>query len=363
MRRTLFDFRFLIFTFLALSGCGTPGDPRPPRPVVPTPIMDLAARQMGARVVLTFTLPRRSTDGEALATPPDVEIYRGFAPLAAAPAEPKQLALTVPSALVDTYTVEGRVQFEDPVKPEDLAAHRGDQWIYAVRTRVTARRNSDPSNLVAVRVLPAPAAPAGFAATVTEQAIELHWQAVADAVSYRVFRAESDPATAGAAPEKMGAAVLLAATPAVNYRDTQFEFGRRYVYTVRAVTQFEAESVESEPSEAANVLAEDVFPPATPSNVVIILTPATADSPAALELSWSISPEPDAAGYHVYRSEQEGTPGERISRELLPAPAFRDTSVAPGRRYFYWVTAVDRKGNESTRSVPVSEAVPPGQGH
>lgn len=361
MREAFFDFRFSLFALLAFSGCGTPGDPRPPRPVVPATITDLAARQAGSRVVLTFTLPRRSSEGEALAAPPDIEIYRGFTPSSAAPAEPQQLALTIPSALVDTYVTEGRVQFEDPVKPEDLSAHRDEQWVYAVRTRVSPKRNSDPSNLVTVRVLPPPAAPAGFAATVTESAIELRWQAVADAISYRIFRAESAAATADA-PEKMSPAILLAATPATSYRDTQFEIGRRYLYTVRAVAQFAAESVESEPSEPANVFAEDVFPPAAPGNLVIILTPATADTPAALELSWSISAEPDAAGYHVYRSEQEGTPGVRISTELLPAPAFRDTSVVPGRRYFYWVTAVDRKGNESTRSVPVSEAVP-GQGH
>jgi len=34
----------------------------------------------------------------------------------------------------------------------------------------------------------------------------------------------------------------------------------------------------------------------------------------------------------------------------LLAPAYRDTSVEPGHRYWYTVTAVDRAGNESEAS-------------
>lgn len=354
-------FPFLFFLFL-LSGCGTPGDPRPPRPTVPTAIADLAARQLGNRVVLTFTLPQHSTEGEALAGPPDLEIYRGFAPRStAAPAAPAQLVLTIPSALVETYATEGRVRFEDPLKPEDLSAHRNDQWVYAVRTRITQKHSSEASNVAAVRALPAPSSVQGVTATVTEKVIELQWQPVENAISYRVFRSDVEAGTAGASQGKVAAPVLLAAVPTTSYRDPQFEFGGRYLYTVRAVAQLDADSIESDPSAPVEVYAQDTFPPAPAQNLVVILVPATAEAPAVLDLSWSISPEEDAAGYHVYRSEQEGRLGQRINRELLPTPAFRDTSVAAGQRYTYWVTAVDRKGNESQRSASVSEAVPTGR--
>ncbi len=354
-----FGFSLVLVVF---SGCGTPGDPRPPRPTVPVAVTDLAARQVGAHVVLTFTLPERSTEGVALDTPPDIEIYRGFSPRGAAATEPQQLTLTIPSALVDTYATEKQVRYADPVKPEDLAAHRSDNWVYVVRTHASGngglRGNSAASNIVAVRVLPAPTAPADVTATVTEKAVELRWPAVVDAISYRVFRSDAEIGTAGASLGKFLPPILLGASPVAQFRDEQIEFGRRYAYTVRAVTQIDAESVESEPSAAVDVQPEDVFAPAAPANVVAIATPATANTAAAIELSWSFSPETDVAGYHVYRSEQEGTPGQRITQELLFAPAFRDTSVAPGRRYTYWVTAVDRKGNESPRSTAVTESVP-----
>ena len=36
-------------------------------------------------------------------------------------------------------------------------------------------------------------------------------------------------------------------------------------------------------------------------------------APAYLDLSWSISPENDIAGYNIYRSEQEGAPGQKLN--------------------------------------------------
>jgi fibronectin type 3 domain-containing protein len=64
--------------------------------------------------------------------------------------------------------------------------------------------------------------------------------------------------------------------------------------------------------------------------------------------------EPDFAGYRVYRSEQQDTRGHLLTPELLPTPAYRDTSVQPAHNYWYTVTAVDRAGNESAPSSPVA---------
>ena len=76
-------------------------------------------------------------------------------------------------------------------------------------------------------------------------------------------------------------------------------------------------------------------------------------SAAYLELSWAIAPEHDVAGYNVYRSEAGGEAGKRQNVDLLPTPAFRDMNVAPGKTYYYTVTAVDRAQNESAPSAAV----------
>jgi fibronectin type 3 domain-containing protein len=72
-----------------------------------------------------------------------------------------------------------------------------------------------------------------------------------------------------------------------------------------------------------------------------------------VDLSWSISLESDLAGYRVYRSAEGSARGQLLNADLLPTPAIRDTSVEPGRRYWYTVTAVDHAGNESAPSAPV----------
>ena len=134
-------------------------------------------------------------------------------------------------------------------------------------------------------------------------------------------------------------------TPA--YQDTTISVGHTYRYVVRSVAQFGADTVESLDSNDAVVSAMDIFPPAAPQDLVAIIIPATPGAPTYVELSWSISPEADLAGYQVYRSGQPDTQGERLNSELLSAPTFRDMNVTAGQRYFYHVRAVDHAGNES----------------
>jgi endoglucanase len=90
---------------------------------------------------------------------------------------------------------------------------------------------------------------------------------------------------------------------------------------------------------------------------VAALLPGAAPDKFVVDLSWSINLETDLAGYRVYRSEQEGTRGQLVTPDLLPTPALRDTSVEPGHRYWYTVTAVDRAGNESEPGGPAAVEV------
>ena len=131
-------------------------------------------------------------------------------------------------------------------------------------------------------------------------------------------------------------------------------FDHTYVYTVRSVIQVEGSDLESSDSQPVTVTPRDIFPPAVPQGLVAALLPGAAPGTVLVDLSWSINLETDLAGYHVYRSEQEGTTGQLVTSDLLPTPAVRDTSVEPGHRYWYTVTAVDRAGNESAPCTPVA---------
>src|SRR5258707_13274095 len=70
-------FYFLFSIFFLTTGCGAPGEPQPPAPAVPQAIADLTAKQAGDGVLLTFTMPTKSTLGERLQQVPTFEVLRG----------------------------------------------------------------------------------------------------------------------------------------------------------------------------------------------------------------------------------------------------------------------------------------------
>jgi hypothetical protein len=380
-RRSIFRSHLLISTVLAfagIAGCAAPGDPTPPHPPVPQAVTDLSAHQAGDTIVLAFTVPKAAVDNQPLSEAPAVEIFRSFVSAnaaSAAAAPPKEPTYTIPSALVSTYEADGRMRFSDPIKPEDLVRHAGEQAVYFVRTRASKKKDSEASNSAALRVYPSPESIGEVRLQVTKSALELSWSPptrttsgapIAALGGYHVYRAEVTPGAEAEAEKDPSKAKLLApldllgVAPAPHYRDAQFEFGHTYVYSVRSVAQYEADSVESGDSSLAIVTPLDKFPPDAPQDLLVTLIPANGGVPAHPELSWGISPATDVVGYNVYRSDQAGsaTRGEKLNRELLPTPAFRDMSAVPGRPYSYVVTAVDRAGNESSPSAPVSVVVP-----
>jgi hypothetical protein len=354
-------FSFLIPIFL-LAACGAPGEPTPPSPPIATAITDLSGRQSGDGVLLTLTLPTRTTTNERLTEPPSVEIFRGnLKPDGKADDKSFRLVYTLPGALLDTYTSEKHIQFKDPVAPEETEAHPGAMLAYRVRTRAAKKRDSADSNTVMVRVFPVPERITAVEAQVTEAAVALSWagpkktsagEALDGLTGYRVLRGEIDPTSAEAVAHDIAQAkwksplTLLAPSPESTYRDTLFEFGKTYVYVVRAVALAGDGPVESDDSEPAVVTPRDTFPPAAPQNVVAAVTTPPGEAPS-VDLSWSVNLENDLAGYRVYRSDTQDARGQLLTTDLLPAPAYRDMSVQREHRYWYSVTAVDRAGNES----------------
>jgi hypothetical protein len=362
----------ILLPALILAGCASPDDPTPRRPIIPQTIRDLAARQQGDAIVLSFTLPSRSTRQEPLADPPAIEIYRGeMEPGRTAPERTRtRLIYTIPGALANSYQEDGRIVFRDMLEPGAGAGR-----VYVVRTRAERNRASAESNRVVMRTYasPEPVTDVRALVSLAERAVMLTWSPAGQATGgvdspaageYRVYRAEVAPENAAAARENPSQANLLAPlrllgqTAEAAYRDNSFEWGRTYLYVVRRVAQLGSDTVESNDSNRAVVTPVEVSPPAAPQGVDAVVVPATSQTPAYVSLSWAISEEADVAGYAVYRSEQAETPGARLNENLLGAPTFRDVSIGPGRRYFYRVAAVNGAGQESALSAAVEVQIP-----
>ena len=368
----------LAFIAACAMGCASPGTPVARHAIVPVAVNDLTAHQVGDTVIVSFTLPTTSTDLQPLPDVPSVEIYRdspqavASAPKGAKNKNPGRLVDTIPSETLDQYRINGRIEFPDKLDPAELSATSGTELIYSVRTRVSNSKSSADSNQAPIRIYRPPAAVQDLRVMLTETAMVLRWSAARQIVAapgvgsatFEIFRAEVDPAAAQAGIANPSEAkliappALVAQTTQSEYRDSNFQFGHTYWYTVRELDQFGNEPVESPDSEPAVIIARDIFPPVAPQGVEAVAIPAADGVPAAIELTWTISTETDLAGYNVYRSDQADVPGQRLNSELLLTPTFRDMSVILGKDYFYRVGAVDQSGNQSSLSSAVEAQVP-----
>jgi hypothetical protein len=330
----------------------------------------LTAKQAGDGVLLTFTMPGKSTLGDRLQQVPTFEVLRGSLRPDGMP-DPKSFRVvdTVPGALVARYSQRGQVQFIDPVAPIDPQFRSGQLFVYRVHTLFSAKHPSPDSKDITLQLYPVAERLSALDSAVTEQGIELKWAApthtstgepLASVQEYHVYRGELDPsAAAGAAGDPLQAKwksplLQLGATNTTDYRDSGFDYGKTYAYLVRTVIASPAGALESSDSPLAIVTPKDTFPPAAPQGIVAAVQPGATAGTVAVELSWSINLESDLTGYRVYRSQQDGERGVLLTSELLPSPAYRDNSAQSGQRYFYTVTAVDRSGNESAPSQAVA---------
>lgn len=343
----------LLSSVFALA-CAAPGQPTPPHPPVPVAISDLMAHQRGSSVVLSFTVPAKSTRGDKLTAAPSIEIYRTSSTPNAIAAPNFQLVQTLPS---NSFAPDPQTGRADVIVPLPAGAPAGQPLTFSIRTSVAKKRVSADSNFVTLSVFPAPPAPTDLHAEVTESAIELRWSGAA--AGYSIYRCESAPSTNAQVQSCTPAfAKKIGDSSAPSFNDTQFTFGATYLYIIRALAAAGSSQIESDDSAPLAVTPIDIFPPAPPSGLVASVIPATESTPARVELSWEISPETDLAGYYVYRSDGQGSTGQRLTPRLLLAPVFRDITAVAGQKYLYRVSAVDRAGNESKLSSPVEVDVP-----
>jgi fibronectin type 3 domain-containing protein len=92
--------------------------------------------------------------------------------------------------------------------------------------------------------------------------------------------------------------------------------------------------------------------------VLLFFSACAGNSAPKVTLAWDPNPQTTAiVGYNVYRSETPGCCYKKINSKPIHEPKYTDTLVERRRRYYYRVTTVDSKGQESSFSQEVS-AVP-----
>jgi hypothetical protein len=299
----LFAPRVWLFALFFVAGCGAPGEPTAPSPPIPSAITDLSARQAGDGVQLMFTMPLRTTRGERLTQPPAIEILRGSPKPDGSPdAKSLRVVDTIPGALAGKYQLEDHIQVISPIAPEETRAHPGLPIIYSVRTRAAKKRASTDSNIVAVRAFPVPERISSIESRATQSSIHLRWAAptltaVGEPIAvteYHVYRGEldpraHDPATKDVLHEKWIVPFnMVGRSDIASYQDTQFDFGKTYVYVVRSVTTVDGTPLESSDSEPLVLTPVDTFAPATPQGVTAAVVTNPDGGRTEVDLSWSL---------------------------------------------------------------------------
>ncbi len=353
----------------AFVGCGVPGAPKPPSLNLPQPVTDLRAVRKGDSVFLDWTVPAETTDHlpsrnlgptlicRSLGTP----INHCTNPVAKASASP----LTAENHQKTKSTKRSAnitASYIDNLPPTMLVENPSARIFYAISVLNQNGRSAGISNVVQVPALPALPPPSDFRAEVTAEGVVSSWTAIAHApvlpgveYLYRVYRRPAD----GNVDTVVGELPLLPSS-ATQMLDRSFEWEKTYLYRATVVTRIhEAGKRDTEfegtDTPAVKVFTHDVFPPAVPSGLQAVFS-GSGQQPF-IDLIWAPDVDADLAGYNVYRREAESEP-IKLNSELVKTPAFRDINVTSGKTYFYSVSAVDVRGNESARSHETSEAVP-----
>ena len=310
------------------AGCGSVGDPLPPLANLPSPVEDLAARQIDREIAVSWTWPLRTTEGViarrlggftlwavdvpdfSALTPETIDEYR------------RELVVLGAEELGSAEPGD-RVEVELPL----------DGWELGLRTLLVVTawnrvdRDAGYSNQARIQPLEPPAGVEWAPPDITPEGVLLAWRPAARAEDYRVERAMADSIQFSA----------LARVAGTEFLDRSIEWGTPYRYRLRPYRSSEAGSVEGPVSEAREVLPVDRFAPAQPQGLRAVR------AAASVELSWLPNREDDLAGYRVLRD------GATLSG-LLASASYSDASAVADTAYEYAVTAVDRNGNESPGS-------------
>jgi hypothetical protein len=295
----------------------------PPVPAVPDPPAAAPAAGTPPAAMPPTSTPPAATPPAG--TPPAAAGATAQAPDATPPAAAANApapAATAPAAPAPTYTVR----------------------VYVLRGVSTSGRAGPPSARVAIPLVQTPPPPADTRARFTEKAVVVEWSpppaGEAGPVLFNVYDA-AKPADAGKGMSLPLNPSPLAAPP---FEVAGAELGAERCFAVRSVQVVATVPLEGASSPGACVTPRDIFPPATPQGLSLLVLDG------AVELVWDAGTEQDLSGYTVLRAE---APGDTL-RPITPAPiretSFRDTTVKSGVRYIYAIVAVDRTGNASPQS-------------
>ena len=360
-RMKFFARRLLVLAPLLMTACATVGPPQPPSLELAKPPSDLRAVRKGDRVTLTWTIPTVTTDRQTVRSMGQTRICRTIEKELTQCGAPVGEAIVHPDGSAPRSSKQKPAGSYTDALPAQLEVDNPNALAtYAVEVLNAEGRGAGLSNQVRVSLVRTLPPPQDFAALVTGLGVVLSWTGdvpPADSARYlyRVYRSAE-----GGSQKTLAGELKVGTEQNLTLTDAGIEWEKTYEYRAEIVTVIAQENkpdlqIEGDDTAPVKVFAHDVFPPGVPAGLQAVFSgPGQA---AFIDLIWAPVTDVDLDGYNVYRHE-EGAAPVKVNAERLKTPAYRDMSVLPGKKYFYSVSAVDVRGNESARSEEASETVP-----
>jgi hypothetical protein len=349
----------LIFVVsLLFAGCGKVADPLPPLVQIPSLVADLSAKQLGKKVILSWSVPRLNTNGSEAATLESLEIFRVDRPMGESPLSRKQfsqaaiLITTILKSAFDSYQEANKLVYADTLQGVDEKELFQRELSYAIRAVNNKKQSAGLSNISSLQIIPLPEPPRSLTPSYGEGFTELKWDPperridgspVTGEVQFNVYRSEKTTPLVF---------VLLTKTPIAEtcYRDPTTVLDKPYVYMIRPVISSDGGFIESSDSAPLLTINRDVYPPKAPTEL------SGFSNGEFVSLVWIPNSEPDLAAYNVYRSE-DGKTYHKLTQQRVTASSFIDRTVEKGKLYQYRIKAFDTHGNESAFSEEVGVRV------
>jgi hypothetical protein len=353
---------FTTILVLPFFSCGKKGEILPPLIRFPQTVENFQVTQKADRLSLTWLNPVAYEDGSPLSMIEKIEIWvleeaasevAGTADMPAEEFEQKaKIFATITQDQIQDFAVQDGSPTNQLIYPYEFSGedYLTKKFTFGIRVK-DKKRYSPFSVLLSIEpeVLPLP--PEGVEATVFSDRIEVKWSpplknrdqsTPPNLEGYNIYRSEEDGES-----RRLNAKLV----EEEEYDDENFAFDRLYRYFVRASANASPPFLESENSEEIEILPKDRFAPDQPKGLISV---AGQD---VLSITWDANSENDLDGYRVWRREEGTAEVHLLTPDLIKENAYNDTSVKKGTVYIYFVTALDKSGNESPRSEPVSDKI------
>ncbi len=334
---------FLIFLLsLVFWGCGKKGNPVAPGSTFPAPISDLRAWPREGVIFLGWTAPTQNTDGTRLEDLLGFRVYRQGRPIPSSPCSDCPLDFQVVAEIDVEYPRGARVE-GGRVLWQDTSLQPQREYTYFVLAYNYDKSPSPESNRVKVFWDDPPPGPGEVRIKSENRALEITWKFSAPgkewagSVGFNLYR-RMEAGRFGFFP--------LTPEPVkeTRFMDGGLENGNRYYYEVRAVRNFRGTLIEGPASAVAEGVPEKQAVPLPPTGPVAVF------QEGGVALRWNENPEPDIAGYDIYRQEEGEKTLQKINPQLIRGLYFLDTTANLKKSYLYRLKASDSSGKESEYS-------------